>query len=374
MEGEGRRIAKISLYEVLATAHGAGQKLSGGRVFKDFRSYIARIETKNGAVGWGETMPYNATYLPASAGAARAGLTELAPALIGGDVREIAALQARMDAAMIGQGFVKVGLEMAAWDALGRLSGWPLYVHFGGMLSPAPMITAHIGAFSAGAEALQEQLAQYRAIGIPQFSAKASGDWVADVEFVRFLAERLKPGESVKLDANGAWRVDEAIRVFRAAESWPFWFEQPCFTYEECRDARRAVATPMVLDECAVDIATLLRANEDRVLDAVSLKPAKNGGVRQTLAMRDVLVALGKPMYVQDAAGTDIVNAMIAHIAHSVPPRRLLYVWDAHNLIATHTANGGPDGSDGRLRAGPGAGLGIEPIADVLGEPFIEFE
>lgn len=365
------RICSIRLYDVSANAYGTGQKLSAGRVFKHFQSCIVAVETADGTVGWGETMPYSSNYLPAFAAGARAALAELAPALIGCDVRSISVLQTRMDHALYGHGYAKVGIEMAAWDALGKLSGWPLYQHFGGLLSPEPQISAHIGTMAD--EDRADRMFRYRSLGIRQFACKATGDVVEDIAYVRWLSETLAPGESAKLDANGAWRVDEGIRVLRAAQDIPLWFEQPCQTYEECRDLRRAVAMPVILDECADSLSLLIRAYEDRVLDAVSLKPAKNGGIAHTLAMRDFLTYLGKPMHVQDAGGTDIVNAMIAHIAHSVAPRRLLYVWDAHNLIETVTATGGPDGHHGRLCASDRPGLGVAPIPEVLGQPYASF-
>lgn len=372
------RIAAVEIYEVEAVAHGGGQKLSGGRVVAGFTSFIARlsVDGPDGAAisGWGEAAPYGSVYLPMSAGAARAALRELAPALIGQDVRQIAALQARLDARMMGHGFAKIALEMAAWDAIGRLTGWPLWAHFGGMLSPEPQISAHIGAPADGVDVHAARIERYRRQRLRQFSAKASGDWSVDADFARRLVAQLRPGESVKLDANGGWRVDQGLRVARAIGDAPFWLEQPCATYEECRDLRRACGIPMVLDECATDLSVLIRAQEDRVLDAVSLKPARVGGVRQTLAMRDLLVALGKPMHVQDVAGTDIVNAMIAHLAHATPTNRLLYVWDAHNLIKTVTAEGGPDGAGGRLIAGDGPGLGVQPIAEALGAPIARFD
>ncbi|MEM8842003.1 MAG: mandelate racemase/muconate lactonizing enzyme family protein [Pseudomonadota bacterium] len=367
------RIVSIDIFEVPVTGHGGGQVLSGGRVFKDFLSYLVRVTLEGGAVGWGETMPYNSVYLPASAGAARAGLIEVAPVLIGQDVRQIGVLNAAMDAVMRGQPFVKSALEMAAWDAVGQVTGWPLWMHFGGMFTPRPQVTANIGAFAHGAERIEAKIAEYRGKGVAQFSCKAAGDVVEDLDFVRFLAERLRRHESVKMDANGGWRVDEAIRVFRAGEGHGFWFEQPCPSYEECRDVRRAVAVPMVLDECLTDLASVARAHGDGVLDAVSLKPARSNGVRHCLAIRDFVVAVGRAMHVQDACGTDVVSAMIAHFAHAVPAQNLLYVWNAHDLIETVTATGAPDGSDGCLVAGPGPGLGVTPVAAVLGAPRASF-
>ncbi|MEM7668025.1 MAG: mandelate racemase/muconate lactonizing enzyme family protein, partial [Pseudomonadota bacterium] len=345
----------------------------GGRVYDRFVGYLVGITVEGGVEGWGETMPYQSTYLPASAGAARAALIELAPHLIGADVRQTARVCAIMDVAMKGHGFAKVALEMAAWDAVGKLTGWPLWALFGGYLTPRPPISAHVGALSDGESALDAKITGYRALGLREFSCKASGDVVEDLAFLRFMTSRMTEGESAKFDCNGGWRVDEAIRIFRAGVGHHLWFEQPCRTYEECRDVRRAVAMPMILDECATDLALIARAHEDRVLDGVSLKPARSGGIRHTLTMRDFLLALGKPMHVQEVCGTDFVAAMIAHIAHSVPPDRFMAAWDPHNLIATHTGHGGPDRSTGRLIAGPGPGLGVTPDTGLLTAPIADF-
>ena len=64
----------------------------------------------------------------------------------------------------------------------------------------------------------------------------------------------MRPGESLKYDGNGGWRVDEAIRVARAMGDVDVYFEQPCATYEEGREARRTTGVPLILDESATDV------------------------------------------------------------------------------------------------------------------------
>jgi L-alanine-DL-glutamate epimerase-like enolase superfamily enzyme len=53
--------------------------------------------------------------------------------------------------------------------------------------------------------------------------------------------------------------------------------EQPCKTFEECANVKRATGLPMKIDENAHDIASLLRAYELGCMDAVVLKLSKFG-------------------------------------------------------------------------------------------------
>ena len=58
----------------------------------------------------------------------------------------------------------------------------------------------------------------------------------------------------------------------RAIDGVDIYFEQPCATYEECRDLRRTTAIPVILDECVTDMDVLVRARNDGVLDGVNNK------------------------------------------------------------------------------------------------------
>lgn len=51
-----------------------------------------------------------------------------------------------------------------------------------------------------------------------------------DIAYLRWMGERMRPGESLKYDGNGGWRVDEAVRVARAMGEVDVYFEQPCAT------------------------------------------------------------------------------------------------------------------------------------------------
>src|SRR6185295_14356607 len=112
---------------------GAGANvMSSGRVVDVLPSTVVRIRTRDGVDGFGETCPLGSTYLPAFAEGARAALRELAPALIGVDAANLAAVTERMDATLRGQGPAKSALDVACWDVLGRATGVSVATLLGG--------------------------------------------------------------------------------------------------------------------------------------------------------------------------------------------------------------------------------------------------
>ena len=93
-------LLSVLAYQVDLPLHEGSYKWSGGKSVSIFDSTVVRVETDSGLVGHGEVCPLGPFYLPAYAGGVRAGITELAPHLIGYDPRELELLNRRMDAAL----------------------------------------------------------------------------------------------------------------------------------------------------------------------------------------------------------------------------------------------------------------------------------
>lgn len=357
-------ITAISVYRVQLPFHGA-YRLSGGRTWDRLDSTVIRVDTDAGITGWGEACPFGPNYLDGFAEGARAGIGELAPALLGADPSRVLEICRRMDRDLLGHPYVKSGIDIACWDILGKRAQRPLHDLFGGRINENVRASGWIP--PEPGPALDLAMAANRENGCTQFSTKASGRPEADIAFLRYLEEHLETGESVKFDANGGWRVDEAIRVMRATAALDVYFEQPCRSYEECRSVFNACGRPLVLDECALDLGTVVRAWNDGVLCALNLKIDRVGGLTPTLAIRNACDALGIPYHIQCAGGKDIMQAAILHLAHSAPADRLLYVWDIGDLVNRRTVLGPAARKGGLMFAAPGAGLGVEPDAEVLG-------
>ncbi len=361
------KISRVSVYRVELPVTGQGFKFSGGRVVRSTDSTIVRIDTDEGVSGWGETCPFGNDYLPAFPEGARAALGLLAPALLGRDPRRPNETSAVLDRALMGHGYVKSALDMACWDVTGRALDRPLAELLGGWVTEAlPAISGIAPGVGDDPAAAVER---FRAQGLAQVSIKASGDPAADIALLRGYAALLAPGESLRLDANRGWRVDQAIRVVRAAGDLDLVVEQPCDSLADCVAVKRATGCVLILDECVTDARDLVEAKAAGALDGLNIKIGRVGGLTQSRLLRDLCLELDVPLYIQDTGGSSIVQAAIAHLGHATPASHLLAVWDPHGITETRTAEHAPVVAEGRMRAPKRPGLGVEPIAGVLGEP-----
>ncbi len=364
------KIRKISAFQVDLPLHEGSYKWSGGKSVEVFDSTIVRIETDAGVTGHGEVCPLGPFYLPAYAAGARAGIAELAPHLIGEDPLELERLNRRMDAALKGHPYAKSALDMASWDILGQVAGLPVCTLLGGRYGESFPLYRAISQESP--EAMASTVAGYRAEGYRKFQLKVGADPDDDVDRIRAVAAELERGDVLIADANTGWLMHDAARVVRGVRDVDVYIEQPCLSYEACLTIRRRTDHPFVLDEVIDGIPMLLRAHADGAMDAVNLKISKLGGLTRARQARDLCVALGIAMTIEDSWGGDVTTAAIAHLAHSTPPELLFTATDFNSYVTVSTAEGAPVRRDGRMAASAEPGLGLTPREDVLGDPVLE--
>lgn len=364
------RIAAIRAYQVDLPLKEGSYNWSGGKSVSVFDSTVVEIITDEGHSGWGEVCPLGPFYLPAYAQGVRAGIAELGPHLLGFDPTQLGVLNERMDAALQGHPYVKSGIDMAAWDLLGKSTGRPVCDLLGGRFGEDVVLYRAISQESP--DAMAAKVAGYRSEGYRRFQLKVGGDPDVDIERIRAVAAQLQPGDHLVADANTGWLKHEAMRVVRAVRDLDVYIEQPCATYQECLSVRQHTDHPFVLDENIDSLGALLQAHQDRAMDVVNLKISKLGGLTKTRQLRDLCVSLGIGMTLEDSWGGDIVTAAIAHLAHSTPERNRFTSTDFNSYGTVSIAAGAPQRENGLMRASMQPGLGIEPRMDVLGKPVLE--
>ena len=102
-----------------------------------------------------------------------------------------------------------------------------------------------------------------------------------DAERVAAVREAIGPWPALRVDANGAWSVDEAVRAIRAMEEHDLELvEQPCRTLKELADVRQRVSTAIAADESVGSMRELRRAVELEACDVVNVKVAGTGGFK----------------------------------------------------------------------------------------------
>jgi o-succinylbenzoate synthase len=134
-------------------------------------------------------------------------------------------------------------------------------------------------------------------------------DDVARVEAVRALVP------TVRVDANGAWTVDQAIAA--AAVLAPLeYLEQPCATVDELAELRRRVDVPIAADESirkAGDPLAVVRAG---AADIAVLKVAPLGGIS---AMLKIAAQIDIPVVVSSALDSAVGIAVGLAAAAALP-------------------------------------------------------
>lgn len=364
------KIRRIRAWQLDLPLHEGDYKWSGGKSVAVFDSTVVGVEADDGRTGWGEVCPLGPVYLPAYAGGVRAGLAELAPKLIGEDPTQLGRLNRRMDALLKGHPYVKSAVDVACWDLLGQQAGLPVCVLLGGRYGDDFGLYRAIS--MAAPDDMAGKVAGYRAEGYRRFQLKVGGDADTDIARIKAVAAVLEPGDRLIADANTGWLMHDAARVVRGVRDVDVYIEQPCLSYEECLAIRRRTDHPFVLDEVMDGLDMLLRGHADGAMDVVNLKISKLGGLTKTKQARDLCVALGIAMTLEDSWGGDIVTAAIAHLAHSTPTELLFTSTDFNSYVTRTIADGAPQRTNGRLAASTEPGLGVRPRLAEFGKPVLD--
>ena len=364
------KINRIRAYQVDLPLHEGSYKWSGGNYVNVFDSTVVEIQTDEGITGFGEICPLGPAYLPAYAAGARTGIATLAPQLLGMDPTELVVVNEKMDRSMLGHPYVKSALDMACWDILGKACDKPLVTLLGGRFGKDYPLYRAISQDSP--EAMAQMVSRYRAEGYTKFQLKVGGLPEVDVERIRAVRKILRNEEVFIADANTGWMQHDALRVADQVRDVDVYLEQPCALYEECLAVREHTSKPFILDEVIDSLTTVVRAISDRAMDVVNLKISKVGGLTKARQIRDLCVNHGIALTIEDTWGGDIATAAISHLAHSTPSEFLFSTTDFNSYVTRSIAENAPTRHEGRMEAPAGAGLGVNPRMNLLGNPVID--
>ncbi len=365
------KITALNVFQVDLPLKEGRYSWSNGNYIDVFDSTILEIVTDEGLKGYAECCPLGSAYLPSFALGVRAGLAELAPHLIGQDPLNIGSINRTMDAALRGHPYAKAPVDIACWDLLGKATGQPVYTLLGGAAQDDVVLYRAIS--QEDPEIMAKKIKGYSDEGYTKFQLKVGGAANDDIDRIFATREVLSKTDLLVADANTGWTRHEAARVVNAVKDLDVYIEQPCLTYEESTSIRRRTALPFVMDEVIDTPNTLVRGIADDAMDAINLKISKVGGLTKARQMRDLCIAHGLPMTIEDTWGGDITTATIAHLARSTPAEFTFSATDFNSYVTVSFADGAPKRVKGRMTASDKPGLGITPNFDVLGAPVASY-
>jgi L-alanine-DL-glutamate epimerase-like enolase superfamily enzyme len=366
------RITSISVFQVDLPFSGGVYRLSGEREYRNFDATIVRIETDAGLEGWGESTPFGANYIAAHARGVRAGIAEVAPALIGLDPRRVDRINDVMDDVLAGHAHAKTPLDVACWDILGRSTGLAVCELLGGRTDVKLPVISSI--YAGDPEDMRSRVAEHRARGYIGHSVKIGDDPGLDAARIEASLADRRPGEFFIVDANGGMTVETALRILRCLPAGlDLVLEAPCATWRECISLRRRTDVPIIWDELAASDSSVAQLVADDAAEGIGLKISKNGGLTRCRRQRDICISAGLTISVQETMGSDIAFAAIVHMGQTIPRKLLRCVLESRDMVSVKTADGDFQVIDGRVTAPATPGLGITPRLAALGAPVATY-
>ena len=171
-----------------------------------------------------------------------------------------------------------------------------------------------------------------------------------DVDRVSAVRSCLGPEGRIRVDANAAWSVDDAVRALAALAPYGLeYVEQPCASVEELAAVRRRSAVPVAADESVRKVEDPLRVARAGAADVLVLKVAPLGGVRAALAIAD---EAGLPVVVSSALETSVgISAGVA-LAAALPSLPYACGLATTSLLEGDVVTASLDGHGGVLRPG----------------------
>jgi L-alanine-DL-glutamate epimerase-like enolase superfamily enzyme len=314
---------------------------------------IVAITDEDGVSGYGEAAPLEA-YDGVSIARVQAALELYRPVIEGAtgmNGAEVVDACRRVDD--LPEAFAAI--DLALWDRAGRRSGKPI----ASLVTDAPArtvaVNATLSAIDRAGAALQAELAVEQEFKCLKIKVGV-GDDPGRVAAVRAVAG---PHVALRVDANGAWDVEQAVRNIEAlAPAGLELVEEPVHGLAGMREVRRRVATRVAIDETAAEHGALTAG----VADAVCLKISRCGGISGLLAAAALVRASGAEVYVASTLDGPLGVAAGVHAAAALASRGALPACGLATLAMFEGIADPLAAAHGEIALPLGPGLGIEPL------------
>lgn len=193
-----------------------------------------------------------------------------------------------------------------------------------------------------------------------------------DVERVAAVREAIGPWPALRLDANGAWDLREAIGMARALDPYDIeLLEQPCPTLEELAEVRRAVDVRVAADELVLSPDDVRRAIAAGACDAVNVKLAGSGGFSRARAALRAAADGGVDAFLSSTLDGPWGIAAALQLAAS-ERISLACGLATLELFDARLARAIPSPDAGLLSVPQGPGLGVPVDEEALDEVMVE--
>ena len=338
--------------------------------FPYVESMLVKIRTNDNLFGYGEAVtdpPFTGETIDSISGAIK---NYLGRAVLGSDPFALREIHEKMDQALVKNTAAKAAVEMACLDVLGKATGEPLYNLLGGDFNPDIFEVPEIVISTLADDVRYCEKAVAR--GVRSFKVKVGKTPDNDVERVKRIREAVGDDAEIRLDANQGWRdYWTALKLAKRMEKFDIsLLEQPLPGHDLKGHAmlRKAIHTPIMLDESIHHINDASAAVQLEACDVISVKTMKSGGLMRIKELVEFCAAQSLPCHMGTSWETEVGWAANLSLIRCLPGIKL---WDAYSPtdiywgstasigtpIGTYNKNGV---SQVRFPEDPGLGIAVD--------------
>jgi L-alanine-DL-glutamate epimerase-like enolase superfamily enzyme len=281
----------------------------------DMPSIIIKLETDEGIVGWGESVPDEGVTGETIDSVFAMLVSSLSPLIMGEDPLKIEGFHKRANDLIYGGYGAKASIDIALHDILGKFFNKSLTYILGGGTNTveAPGVIS----IKEPKEVAQD-IKRYIADGYNQFKLKLGDSMENDILRVKMAREAGGSNIRLKVDANQGWGTwDKALGVIR--ELIPYNLEvveQPVkqWDYDGLKRVRDNSPIPIMVDEGVKTGRDLLSLIKHSGIDWVNIKLMKCGGILPAVKMAHIAEAAGIKVQIGSMLESSIGSYAGAHI------------------------------------------------------------
>jgi L-alanine-DL-glutamate epimerase-like enolase superfamily enzyme len=278
---------------------------------RPIRSLVVRLATESGLEGWGE-------------GPCNWGASELVPrremlwpSLAGrsvADIEELLRLEALRSPPL------RLAVEMASWDLLGRTAGLPLCDLFGGRYRPRIPLAVRPGGNSPEQTArLAQELADQ---GFHTQIATSTGRIDQDLRMLSTIHQAVGDRIELRLDGAGQYDPDTARELCsQLGDDWLQFFLDPLAADEldQMGSLRRQTSVPLAVSRAVIGAADMLEVVRSKAAPNVVINVTQTGGLLPAGKCAVIADAAELHASLSSAPHLGIGTAAMLHLAAATP-------------------------------------------------------
>lgn len=289
---------------------------------------------------------------------ALAGLRRAAPALIGLDPFHLHELKSRVIAALPGSGGINAksavadhkltdvvvsAFEVPCLDIQGKRLGRPISDLLGGSVRTSVPFSAYLffkfaahigeapdewGEVLTPEQMVEEARKMVSAYGFRSLKLKG-GVLHPDLEIETMLKLREAfPDHPLRIDPNGGWTVETAIRIARELENVLEYLEDPVIGMDQMAQVAAATSIPLATNMIVLEFGQIAEAFRKKAVQIVLSDHHYWGGLRASAHLGKICETLGFGVSMHSNSHLGITLAAMTHVAAATP--NLSFDCDTH--------------------------------------------